>query len=56
MKTGEVLDRDEEGLWLCESWEEDGVVHTTRTLVEGVEPETISQVGLYEPVNFTRTK
>jgi hypothetical protein len=34
IKTGEVFDRDEEGLWLCESWEENGIVHTTRTLVE----------------------
>jgi hypothetical protein len=38
LKTGEVFDRDKEGLWLCESWEEDGIVHTTRTLVEP-EPE-----------------
>lgn len=44
IKTGEVFDRDEEGLWLCESWEnsETGEVHTTRTLVEGAEPEAIS--------------
>jgi len=37
MKTGEVLDRDEDGqLWLCESFinEETGETHSTRTLVE----------------------
>jgi hypothetical protein len=36
-KTGEVLDRDEDGqLWLCESWlnEETGVTHTTRTFYQ----------------------
>lgn len=36
IKTGEVLDRDEGGLWLCESWEnpDTGEVTTTRTKVE----------------------
>lgn len=41
IKTGEVLDRDENGqLWLCESWldEATGVVHSTRTeLTESAE-------------------
>lgn len=36
IKTGEVFDRDEEGLWLCESFQDPhtGDVNTTRTKVE----------------------
>jgi hypothetical protein len=36
VKTGEVFDRDENGLWLCESFEDSDTkeVFTTRTLVE----------------------
>ena len=42
MKTGEVFDRDEDGLWLCESFEdpETGVVHTTRTIILEFESAT----------------
>jgi len=36
MKTGEVYYRDEQGLWLCESFlnVQTGVVTSTQTLVE----------------------
>jgi hypothetical protein len=39
IKTGEVFERDEEGLWLCESWEDEttGEVHTTRNIVEATD-------------------
>jgi hypothetical protein len=42
IKTGEVLDRDEEGLWLCESWQDEaGEVTTTRTKID----ETVESDG-----------